>query len=75
MLFEAASQGFATATKNVGYVAAGLIALGLISAFFLPSGAARTEAAGYISAKEEEIEEAQAEADADLGEPDPTTTR
>ena len=75
VLFEAASQGFATATKNVGYVAAGLIALGLISAFFLPSGAARTEAAGYISAKEEEIEEAQAEADADLGEPDPTTTR
>ncbi|MEI2715708.1 MAG: MFS transporter [Candidatus Nanopelagicales bacterium] len=54
VLFAGASQGFASATEDVGYVAAALIALGLMAAFLLPADAARTEAAGYVSAKEEE---------------------
>ena len=66
VLFEGASEGFAGATKDVGYVAAGLIALGLMAAFLLPSNAARTEAAGYVSAKEESEEEAEAAAAAAL---------
>ncbi len=48
VLFEGASAGFATAAKEVGYVASGLIALGLLAAFLLPRDAARTEAAGYV---------------------------
>jgi EmrB/QacA subfamily drug resistance transporter len=48
VLFEGASEGFATAAKEVGYVASGLIALGLLAAFLLPRDAARTEAAGYV---------------------------
>lgn len=48
VLFEGASEGFATAGKRVGYVAAFLISLGLLAAFFLPRNAARTEAAGYV---------------------------
>jgi hypothetical protein len=48
VLFDGASQGFATAAREVGFVAAGLIGLGLIAAFFLPRNAARTEAAGYV---------------------------
>jgi len=48
VLFEGASEGFATAAKQVGYVAGFLIALGLLAAFFLPRDAARTEAAGYV---------------------------
>lgn len=47
VLFQGASEGFATAAKQVGYVASFLIALGLLAAFFLPRNAARTEAAGY----------------------------
>ncbi len=47
VLFQGASEGFATAARNVGFVAAGLIGLGLLAAFFLPRDAARTEAAGY----------------------------
>jgi EmrB/QacA subfamily drug resistance transporter len=48
VLFQGASEGFATAARNVGFVAAFLIALGLVAAFFLPRNAARTEAAGYV---------------------------
>ncbi|MFN8183947.1 MAG: hypothetical protein U0R23_05960 [Candidatus Nanopelagicales bacterium] len=48
VLFEGASEGFATAAKQVGYVAGFLIALGLLAAFFLPRDAARTGAAGYV---------------------------
>ncbi len=48
VLFEGASEGFASAAKDVGFVAAALISLGLIAAFFLPRNAARTEAAGYV---------------------------
>lgn len=48
VLFKGASEGFATAARDVGFVAAALIALGLIAAFFLPRDAARTEAAGYV---------------------------
>ncbi len=48
VLFEGASEGFATAAKAVGYVAAGLIALGFLAALRLPRDAARTEAAGYV---------------------------
>jgi len=44
---RAPPEGFATAAKQVGYVASFLIALGLLAAFFLPRNAARTEAAGY----------------------------
>jgi EmrB/QacA subfamily drug resistance transporter len=47
VLFAGASQGFADAVTGVGLVAAGLIGLGLVSAFLLPRDAARTEAAGY----------------------------
>lgn len=47
VLFEGASQGFATAVKTVGYTAAGLIFLGFLAALRLPKDAARTEAAGY----------------------------
>lgn len=47
VLFQAASEGFATAVRNVGFVAAFLISLGLLAAFLLPRNAARTEAAGY----------------------------
>ena len=57
VLFEGASQAFATATRNVGYVAAFLIGLGLLAAFLLPRDAARTEAAGYVSREQEEAEE------------------
>lgn len=57
VLFEGASQAFATATRNVGFVAAFLITLGLLAAFLLPTDAARTEAAGYVSREEEEQEE------------------
>ena len=45
---KGASEGFATAVRGVGFVAAGLISLGLLAAFFLPRNAARTEAAGYV---------------------------
>lgn len=48
LLFEGASEGFATAVKSVGLVAGFLIALGLVAAFLLPRDAARTEAAGYV---------------------------
>ncbi|MEI2620069.1 MAG: hypothetical protein V9G09_04945 [Candidatus Nanopelagicales bacterium] len=48
VLFKGASEGFATAVRGVGFVAAGLISLGLLAAFFLPRNAARTEAAGYV---------------------------
>ncbi len=48
VLFEGASEGFASAAKQVGFVAAFLISLGLLAAFFLPRNAARTEAAGYV---------------------------
>jgi EmrB/QacA subfamily drug resistance transporter len=48
VLFKGASEGFASAVKGVGFVAAGLISLGLLAAFFLPRNAARTEAAGYV---------------------------
>ncbi len=48
VLFQGASEGFADAAKQVGFVAAALISLGLIAAFFLPKNAARTEAAGYV---------------------------
>ena len=48
ILFAGASEGFATAARNVGFVAAGLIGLGLIAAFIMPKDAARTEAAGYV---------------------------
>jgi len=48
VLFAGASEGFATAARNVGFVAAGLIGLGLIAAFIMPKNAARTEAAGYV---------------------------
>lgn len=48
VLFTGASEGFANAAKGVGFVAAALISLGLIAAFFLPKDAARTEAAGYV---------------------------
>jgi EmrB/QacA subfamily drug resistance transporter len=48
VLFEGASEGFASAAKRVGFVAAFLISLGLLAAFFLPRNAARTEAAGYV---------------------------
>lgn len=47
VLFEGASQGFATATRVVGFVAAALIALGFLAALRLPKDAARTAAAGY----------------------------
>lgn len=47
VLFEGASEGFASATTLVGYVAAALIGLGFIAAMRLPRNAARTEAAGY----------------------------
>ena len=47
VLFAGAAEGFTTATKAVGFVAAALIGLGLIAAMFLPRDAARTEAAGY----------------------------
>ena len=57
VLFEGASQAFATATRNVGFVAAFLIGLGLLAAFLLPRDAARTEAAGYVSREQEEAEE------------------
>ena len=42
VLFAGASEGFATAAKAVGYVAAGLIALGFLAALRLPRDAART---------------------------------
>jgi EmrB/QacA subfamily drug resistance transporter len=48
VLFEGASEGFATAARDVGFVAAFLISLGLLAAFLLPRNAARTEAAGYV---------------------------
>jgi EmrB/QacA subfamily drug resistance transporter len=48
VLFQGASKGFADAATGVGFVAAALISLGLIAAFFLPKDAARTEAAGYV---------------------------
>ncbi len=48
VLFKGASEGFASAARQVGFVAAALIGLGLIAAFFLPRNAARTEAAGYV---------------------------
>ena len=47
VLFAGAGEGFANAARDVGFVAALLIALGLGAAFFLPRDAARTEAAGY----------------------------
>jgi EmrB/QacA subfamily drug resistance transporter len=47
VLFQGASEGFATAARDVGFVAAFLISLGLLAAFLLPRNAARTEAAGY----------------------------
>jgi EmrB/QacA subfamily drug resistance transporter len=52
VLFEGASEGFATATATVGYVAAALIFLGFLAAMRLPVDAARTEAAGYGPAAE-----------------------
>ncbi|MEZ5184482.1 MAG: DHA2 family efflux MFS transporter permease subunit [Candidatus Nanopelagicales bacterium] len=48
ILFRGASEGFASAARGVGFVAAALISLGLIAALFLPRDAARTEAAGYV---------------------------
>lgn len=51
VLFEGASEGFSNAIHYVGFLAAGLIGLGLIAAFFLPTDAARTEAAGYGPAR------------------------
>ncbi len=53
VLFAAAGDGFAQATQYVGYVAAGLISLGFLAALLLPTGAARTEAAGYVTARGE----------------------
>ena len=47
VLFKGASEGFANAARDVGFVAAFLISLGLLAAFMLPRNAARTEAAGY----------------------------
>ncbi len=47
VLFEGASEGFASATSLVGFVAAGLIGFGFLAALRLPKDAARTEAAGY----------------------------
>ncbi len=47
VLFQGASEGFASAARRVGFVAAALIGLGLVAAFILPRDAARTEAAGY----------------------------
>jgi hypothetical protein len=58
VLFEGAAEGFASATKLVGYVAAALIFLGFLAALRLPADAARTEAAGYGPAKEPEAEPA-----------------
>lgn len=53
VLFAGASSGFASATRDVGFVAAGLIGLGFLASLFLPRNAARTEAAGYVTAAEE----------------------
>lgn len=47
VLFAGASEGFADAVTGVWRVAAGLIGLGLLSAFLLPKDVAHTEAAGY----------------------------
>lgn len=57
VLFEGAATAFAGATRDVGYVAAALIGLGLLAAFLLPGDAARTEAAGYVTAQQEEEQE------------------
>ena len=62
MLFAGASSGFASATRDVGFVAAGLIGLGFLASLFLPRNAARTEAAGYVTAAEERTPLPQAEA-------------
>jgi EmrB/QacA subfamily drug resistance transporter len=52
VLAEGAAAGFASAVSLVGYVAAGLIAVGFLAALRLPRDAARSEAAGYGSAPE-----------------------
>jgi EmrB/QacA subfamily drug resistance transporter len=52
VIFEGAAEGFASAVKLVGLVAAGLIGLGFLAALRLPKDAARTEAAGYGPAKD-----------------------
>lgn len=53
VLFQGAAEGFASATRDVGLVAAALVFLGLVAAMFLPTNAARTERAGYVTAEAE----------------------
>ncbi len=47
VLVEGASQGFADASKQVAWVAAFFILLGLLTSFLLPKNAARIESEGY----------------------------
>lgn len=56
VLFAGAAEGFANATRDVGYLASALIALGLLAAMALPVDAARTAAAGYVTEAEAEAE-------------------
>ena len=46
-IIEAASQGFASATKTVSLVAAIFVFFGLLASFLLPRNAARVESEGY----------------------------
>lgn len=47
VLVQGASQGFADASKQVAWVAAFFVLLGLATSFFLPKNAARVESEGY----------------------------
>ena len=51
VLVEGAAAGFADATKQVAWVAAIFVLLGLLASFLLPRNAARVESEGYAPPK------------------------